>query len=332
MRSGKCHGVSYPNRPPELIATPCYACPWPGVNLPADYKDTPERLRYIYRLCLGADGNHSLQKKTKRDDQSDFSLARGRAFFTNRRLIDYIKRYPKDTAKVETCSGFKVTRSQRAGKFRNLDISGVVAISCIRHGCFMPRAVVDLPGGEQFPLVDLAMCGPLELARELVEIMFTYDVGCEYVCRLLDRWKEWNLPPEFLPIVETVKVLLPQLHMLAHKESCQTNYAICYKRGCGHSNGETVESNWFPHNAVGLSTREMNGGARQDSINDHFNFWNWVKNEIRGMQRARPFSMQAAEACTIVVSSLHCSKVAGKTSFAAGPDARPCGPHNRGRT
>ena len=49
----------------------------------------------------------------------------------------------------ETCSGFKVGRAQRPGKFRHLEVSGVVAVICIRHGCFRPGAMVDLQKGER---------------------------------------------------------------------------------------------------------------------------------------------------------------------------------------
>lgn len=127
------------------------------------------RPRYIYTPRLGGDGNHSLQKKAKKDDSSDHSLAGPRGFFNDiRKLPGYKGRFPKEQGKivsqhhsrfdrppfiyrqqVETCSGFKVTRSQKAGKFRFLHITGVVAVTCTRHGCFWPRAVVDLPGGEQ---------------------------------------------------------------------------------------------------------------------------------------------------------------------------------------
>lgn len=46
--------------------------------------------------------------------------------------------------------------------------------------------------------------------------------------------------------------------------------------------GESVETLWAEHNLVGLSTPEMNGGARHDALNDFFNSWNWYKTETRG--------------------------------------------------
>ena len=135
----------------------------------------------------------------------------------------------------------------------------------------------------RFILVQLALSGALEGTQQLRQWLLTYNVGCELIANVLERWKEWELPPGLLPIIERLKVLLPQLHMLAHKESCQTEFALCYKEGTGHSNGETVETLWAEHNMVGLSTREMNGGARHDALNDFFNSWNWYKTETRGV-------------------------------------------------
>ncbi|KAI1784608.1 hypothetical protein LXA43DRAFT_901280, partial [Ganoderma leucocontextum] len=124
---------------------------------------------------------------------------------------------------------FKVTRSQCAGKFRNMDISGVVALTCLCHGCFFPRAVVDLVGNEQFHLIDLAMFGAVECAMKLLEWLLSYNVGCTYLANMLSQWEEWDLPPEMRRIVESIKTLLPQMHMLSHKEDCQVDFTMCYK-------------------------------------------------------------------------------------------------------
>ncbi|TBU21114.1 hypothetical protein BD311DRAFT_870016 [Dichomitus squalens] len=78
-------------------------------------------------------------------------------------------------------------------------------------------------------------------------------------------------------VLACMKILLPQMHMLAHKESCQIDFAMCYKQGTGHSNGETVEIAWAILNEIGVATREMNGGARHDAICDSINGYNWDK-------------------------------------------------------
>ena len=56
---------------------------------------------YLYRIFLGADGNHSLQKKTKPGDDTDYSLVGENGFFKDVGLLkDFLKKFPKDTAKT----------------------------------------------------------------------------------------------------------------------------------------------------------------------------------------------------------------------------------------
>ncbi|EPS93353.1 hypothetical protein FOMPIDRAFT_1136340, partial [Fomitopsis schrenkii] len=165
-RAGVHHGLSLPNRPTSLTV-PCLACPWPGFNMPANWKETPSELAYIHTCELGGDGNHGLQKKTKHDNPEDVSLSEGVGYFVDREkmktCLDQVEieppvsfsGWPLILRKPETCSGFKVGRAQRPGKFRNLDVSGVVAVICIRHGCFRPEAIVDLQKGERYvPTLD----------------------------------------------------------------------------------------------------------------------------------------------------------------------------------
>lgn len=43
----------------------------------------PPCSRYIHACELGGDGNHGLQKKTKRDDPEDTSLSEGLGYFVD---------------------------------------------------------------------------------------------------------------------------------------------------------------------------------------------------------------------------------------------------------
>lgn len=47
MRSGASHGIQFPGRDPSIITVPCYSCPWPGVNLPTDFKTTDVEMRQV---------------------------------------------------------------------------------------------------------------------------------------------------------------------------------------------------------------------------------------------------------------------------------------------
>ncbi|EPS99172.1 hypothetical protein FOMPIDRAFT_1091383, partial [Fomitopsis schrenkii] len=170
-RAGVHHGLMLPNCL-TTMTVPCFACPWPGFNMPANWKETPSELAYIHVCELGGDGNHGLQKKMKHDDPEDKSLSEGLGYFIDSETMKgYLEsvdvedpvcsRAPMPRLAPETCSGFKVRRAQRPGKFRNLDVSGVVAVICIHHGCFRPQAIVDLQKGERYGHMDLALSGAL---------------------------------------------------------------------------------------------------------------------------------------------------------------------------
>ncbi|TFY54299.1 hypothetical protein EVJ58_g8946 [Rhodofomes roseus] len=275
-RAGAHHGLTLPNRLTSMTV-PCVACPLPNFNMPANWKDTPPDLAYIHACELGGDGNHGLQKKRKRDDPNDVSLSEGQGYFVDpAKTKTYLEEIDSETP-PETCSGFKVGRAQRPGKFRNVEVSGVVAVICIRHGCFRPGAMVDLQKGERYGHMDFALAGALEGLDELLHFIFTYDVACIYGKNMRKRFAARF--PHLLPLIDRMQLLLPKLHMLAHKELCQILFALCYSWGAGLSHGESVEHPWAEHNQVGLSTREMGPGHRHDALNAIHNYWNWRKME-----------------------------------------------------
>ncbi|TFY50348.1 hypothetical protein EVJ58_g11087, partial [Rhodofomes roseus] len=278
-RSGLHHGLSLPNRPVS-VTVPCFACPWPGFNLPPNWRDTPSELAYIHGCELGGDGNHGLQKKRKRDDPADTSLAEGQGFFVDpAKTKDYLEEIAGDVQWIQGRA------AQRPGKFRNLEVSGVVAVICIRHGCFRPGAMVDLQKGERYGHMDFALAGALAGLEELMHFIFTYDVVCIYSVNLRKRFGERF--PHLVPLLDRMQMLLPKLHMLAHEERCQILYALCYSWGAGLSHGESVEHPWAEHNQVGLSTREMSAGHRHDALNAIHNHWNWCKMETAKTYLAR---------------------------------------------
>ena len=45
--SGDAYGIKLPGRPEGDLTVPCFACPWPGMNLPEGWKDVDERLQYV---------------------------------------------------------------------------------------------------------------------------------------------------------------------------------------------------------------------------------------------------------------------------------------------
>ncbi|KAI0324339.1 hypothetical protein GY45DRAFT_1395263 [Cubamyces sp. BRFM 1775] len=284
-RSGRQHQVVIPGRLRQDLTVPCMTCPIPGFNLPSDWRDTPEHLRYLHRIVFCADGNYSLKKKTKPDDAHDMALSSGQGYIIPHvDMKEYLtKKYrgkapePDDIPII--CSGFKIPRSQRPGKFKHVDVSGVLSFMC-DHLHFRPGGTADLQTAETWGHFDYCLAGALKGTEELFERGVSYDVICSSICHILDRFEQWK--PELLPIIRELKMLLPKLHMHAHKDLCQIVYAFCYAHGFGHRHGEGVETPWAELNIAGLSTREMTAGARHDALTSLYNYWNWQKTQKMG--------------------------------------------------
>ena len=85
--------------------------------------------------------------------------------------------------------------------------------------------------------------------------------------------------PESMQINPTTKVdiAIPSWHINGHGERCRRDFYLGYTRGAGRTCGEEVETTWSSTNALASSMREMAPGARHETLNDHWNGWNFRK-------------------------------------------------------
>ncbi|KAF9542834.1 hypothetical protein CPC08DRAFT_738695 [Agrocybe pediades] len=67
------------------------------------------------------------------------------------------------------------------------------------------------------------------------------------------------------------------LHEPMHQTADHQVYSLNYIPGVGLADCECPERVWGPHNCLGNSTKTQGPGSRQDVLDDHFGFWNWVK-------------------------------------------------------
>lgn len=116
---------------------------------------------------------------------------------------------------------------------------------------------------------------------KLLMYLYTYDVACQHFVNLLKRMKRW-LSPEVYAIIEKIIPALPSFHGDGHCWYCRDKFALKYTKGAGETYGEPVEHVWHVMNPVGLNTREMNPGHREDSLNGQFGEWNFQKIEAMG--------------------------------------------------
>lgn len=113
---------------------------------------------------------------------------------------------------------------------------------------------------------------------ELVEIVTSYDIMCQYSIHLWDCMKTYL---NWLHVDHenrmTFHFLIPKFHLPAHIQPCQTRYSFNYNKHMGCTDGEAPERGWSHANALALSTWEMAPGSHQDTLDDHFRDGNWVK-------------------------------------------------------
>lgn len=111
----------------------------------------------------------------------------------------------------------------------------------------------------------------------------SYDIACQW-CRHYPT-REATLPESIRADIHVcpMDVVIPKFHIGAHGSSCQTVYSLNFRRFMGRTDGENIERGWAWMNPASLSTREMGPGARHDTLDDQWAYWNYQRNVRLGM-------------------------------------------------
>jgi hypothetical protein len=107
-------------------------------------------------------------------------------------------------------------------------------------------------------------------------IFITYDIGCQWSKNFRARMSDFPENMQINPATK-VDVAIPSWHINGHGQRCRREFCLGYTRGAGRTCGEEVETTWSSTNALGPSVREMAAGARHETLNDHWNSWNFRK-------------------------------------------------------
>ncbi|RDX47143.1 hypothetical protein OH76DRAFT_1354705, partial [Lentinus brumalis] len=157
-RAGRALGVVLPYRDPQSLVFPCLICPWPKVNLLQGWRDVPSYIKPLFRHLESYDGNYGMYHKLKAADVDDKALTDGQGVFMgSERLSELTDNKSKGKSKSKSkaaeeedspvsdslCNDFKATRTQRAGKFKFKDVSGIISAVC-NHITFTFGATLDL--------------------------------------------------------------------------------------------------------------------------------------------------------------------------------------------
>jgi Kyakuja-Dileera-Zisupton transposase len=74
-----------------------------------------------------------------------------------------------------------------------------------------------------------------------------------------------------------VDVAIPSWNINGHEERCRRDFYLGYTRAARRMCGEEVETTWASTNPLAPSVREMAPTARHETLNDHWNGWNFCK-------------------------------------------------------
>lgn len=133
--------------------------------------------------------------------------------------------------------------------------------------------------------MDWVFCGALSHIRA-AEVTLSYDVVCQYCRKLADRLAGissssviWAGAQAFAKFAEAgcTSYVVPKFHLYAHKAYCQLRFALGWLFGTAVTDGEAPERVWSGANPATSSLREMGPGGNNDTMDDIFGAWNWMK-------------------------------------------------------
>jgi hypothetical protein len=125
--------------------------------------------------------------------------------------------------------------------------------------------------------MDYLFFSSMRSSQDIHVLNISYNIACQWNKNL---WSRMSTFPHQYHIDHDHKVVtffVPKFHLPAHVASCQTKFSFNFIKGVGRTDGEAPERGWADINPIATSTRAMGPGSRRDTLDDHFNNWNWKK-------------------------------------------------------
>ncbi|KAJ7177592.1 hypothetical protein C8R46DRAFT_1212338 [Mycena filopes] len=272
----------------------CWTCPFEKRNIPANWRDVPPELRFLYMLMLAVDANFRLKNRMRANEVDDPSLGPGWGYWVEqKRYARHLKKYVGEKD-LSTCIAFAALLQKDTRITTGLRASGVGGCVCARHECVRPNGMGDLQKGERYANMDYIVASAL-LGFTLLLLMISYDIACQWKINLAERNK--RLPKKLrLPLAAfTLQCALPVWHAGSHNEDCEKDNSLSFKVGVGKSDGEGVERVWSVLNPAANHTKDAGRGQRLDTLEDKIDNHNFLKNIGQGDALQRKLLVAIAE-------------------------------------
>ncbi|KAK7053876.1 CxC2 domain-containing protein [Favolaschia claudopus] len=259
------------------LAVVCPVCPDPKVNLPDGWENAPQEDQFLYVLFLALDACFRLKRRMISSEIKDPGLGTGWAYVTENAPYRHYLLTVTDQKEMSTCSGLAALDYANTKYSRGYSTTGVGMGVCARHEFVQRNGVGDLQKGERFANMDYIFGSILRHLDARLRKIVSYDIVCQWWKYLMERMKK--LPPlvRVTMILALFRFVIPKMHIHAHTLECQVKFSLNLVPGSGQTDGEGIERPWANIGAIASSTRVSGPGARHDSLDDHWNFWNWLK-------------------------------------------------------
>ncbi|KAG6905239.1 hypothetical protein DXG01_004049 [Tephrocybe rancida] len=283
------------------LAVPCLTCPHDGISLPLNSQSMPNQFLYVLRLAM--DANFHLKQQLVSSYSSNPGMGTGLAYMVKRGPYEVYVLSKASQGDISTCMGFTALAKANNKFSKGLQYTGVAAVLCARGEMLMPCSVGNLVKGERCvagfnrlsPELTLFLrylnmdyiIGSMLRFYQLILILTSYDIICQWFKNLSKQHAEWPVELQ-LPSTTVITPAIPKLHEPAHKE-IHNELLLNHIVGSGLTDGECPERIWAGHNALGNSTKTMGPGMQQDTLDDHFGFWNWLKYNSMGKTLMRKY-------------------------------------------
>ncbi|KEP46268.1 hypothetical protein V565_208720, partial [Rhizoctonia solani 123E] len=272
-------GHLFDHHPDELHpgdqALDCFSCPRPGINF--NWEEVLPHERPYFRSSVSWDGNFCNVRKAKKVDSGDISLSDGKGYSPHKQTYkDWTKLdHGKQRDEKPTCDHHKAGNDVSV-RFNGRDVTGIGALTCSSHSCYIPRGMVDFFQGELFIYADYGFASGLKYMTQggKLAIMMTYDIMCHWLRKFKERVKK--LPPEIeIPLDLDLVGAIPKWHLVGHIPECYVRYSLDHTQYVGRIDGEGVERVWAHQNEHSGSTSEQGPGMRTDSMTNVAEQWNF---------------------------------------------------------
>ncbi|KIN97109.1 hypothetical protein M404DRAFT_161382 [Pisolithus tinctorius Marx 270] len=251
----------------------CPACPQPGINVPDQDIALSD---WWFARTFVMDGNFKAKHMLPKNAAKEVSLMDGNGFMVT--LAPY-KEYLTGTTdfivQKSDCNNHWAVNQANAQR-NKLESTGIGGCARVRHGCFVPHAMVDFQKGEQQVNMDYALVNAMhhELDPRQPVITF-YDINCQY-SKNLACWLEENRYLS-LPSGLRIQPSIGLWHVHGHQTECFARYAPNFIPGAGRVDGEIMETLWSSLNIISPSAWGMATAHRQELLDFQMNDSNFLK-------------------------------------------------------